>query len=132
MTLPLITAMTASFLAIMQAFLMVTVGNRRRATSISFGDGGDADMLRLMRRHGNFIENAPMVLILLALMEMLGAPSAGVMTIAIMFVLTRICHAIALSGTNLPLVFRVLGALGTLLSLLGGAGFLAYQVSGLV
>ena len=132
MTLPLITAMTASVLALMQAFLMVTVGNRRRAKAISFGDGGDGDMLRLMRRHGNFTENAPMVLILLALMEMLGAPSAGVMTIAVMFVLTRICHAIALSADGLPLVFRVLGALGTLLSLVGGAGLLAYQASGLL
>lgn len=132
MTLPLITAITASVLAIMQAFLMVTVGNRRRATSISFGDGGDADMLRLMRRHGNFIENAPMILILLALLEILGAPSAGIMTIAILFVVTRVSHAIALSSADSPLVFRVLGALGTLLSLLGGAGFLAYQVSGLL
>ena len=132
MTLPLITALTASVLAIMQAFLMVTVGNRRRATSISFGDGGDPDMLRLMRRHGNFIENAPMVLLLLALLEMLGAATTGVLTIAVLFVVTRISHAIALSSADSPLVFRVLGALGTLLSLLGGAGFLAYQVSGLM
>lgn len=132
MTLPIIAALTAAFLALMQTILMVTVGNRRRASSISFGDGGDPDMLRIMRRHGNFIENAPMVLILLSLLEILGGGQTVVLGLAILFVVTRISHAIALSSANSPLAFRVIGALGTLISLVGGAGALAWQASTMV
>ena len=132
MTLPIIAALTAAFLALMQTILMVTVGNRRRASSISFGDGGDPDMLRIVRRHGNFIENAPMVLILLSLLEMLGGSQTVVLGFAILFVVTRISHAIALSSANSPLAFRVIGAAGTLISLVGGAGALAWQASKII
>ena len=132
MTLPIIAALTAAFLALMQTFLMVTVGNRRRASTISFGDGGDADMLRIMRRHGNFIENAPMVLILLSLLEILGGNQTVILGLAILFVVTRISHAVALSSAASPVIFRIVGALGTLISLVGGAGMLAWQASSIM
>jgi len=132
MTLPIITALAAAFLAIMQLILMVTVGNRRRASAISIGDGGDEDMLRLMRRHGNFIENAPMVLILLMLLEVLGIGQSIIIGIAVLFIVTRISHAISMSSANAPVAFRVIGALGTLLSLLGGAVMLARQATTLI
>lgn len=132
MTLPLTAALAAAALAIIQAFLMVTVGNMRRATSISIGDGGNQDLLRLTRRHGNFIENAPMFLILLTLLELLGGTPTIVTGLAILFVLTRISHAISLSSAYSPLAFRVIGAVGTVISLVGGAGLLVWQVSGLM
>lgn len=128
MTLPVTAALAASILAVLQVILMVTVGNMRRAKSISFGDGGDAELLRLSRRHGNLIENAPMFLILLSLLEMIGGTSSVVTGLAGLFVVARLSHAVALSSDGSPVVFRVLGALGTVLSLLGGAGFVAYQV----
>lgn len=132
MTLPIIAALAAAILAVMQVILMVTVGNRRRTSAISFGDGGDADMLRVMRRHGNFIENAPMFLILLSLLEILGGSQSIVLGLATVFVVTRISHAIALSSATAPTAFRVIGALGTIIGLLGGAGTLAWQVSSMM
>ena len=132
MTLPIIAALAAAFLAVMQVILMVTVGNRRRTSAIPFGDGGDADMLRITRRHGNFIENAPMFLILLSLLEILGGSQSIVLGLAAVFIVTRISHAIALSSANSPIAFRAVGALGTLIGLLGGAGFLAWQVSSMI
>ena len=128
MTLPVTAALAASILAVLQVILMVTVGNMRRAKSISFGDGGDAELLRLSRRHGNLIENAPMFLILLSLLEMIGGASIVVTSLAGLFIVARLSHAVALSSDSSPVVFRVLGALGTVLSLLGGAGFLGFQV----
>ena len=128
MTLPITAALAASILAVLQVILMMAVGNMRRAKSISFGDGGDAELLRLSRRHGNLIENAPMFLILLSLLEMLGGASTIVSVLAILFVVARVSHAVALSSDSAPLVFRLIGALGTMLSLLGGAGFLSYHV----
>lgn len=129
MELPIVTALAAGFLAIMQALLMVAVGNRRRASSISVGDGGDEDLLLLMRRHGNFVENAPMVLILMALLEVLGVSQSLVMGFAGLFVVTRISHAISMSSANGPIALRVVGALGTLISLVGGGGLLIWHVS---
>ena len=85
-------------------------------------------MLRIMRRHGNFIENAPMILILLTLLEILGSGQSIVIGLAALFIVTRISHAISLSSANAPVAFRVFGALGTLISLVGGAGLLAWQV----
>ncbi len=132
MTLPITAALAASFLAVMQVILMVTVGNRRRTSAISFGDGGDADMLRITRRHGNFVENAPMFLILLTLLEMVGGSQSIVLGLAVIFIVTRISHAIALSSATSPTAFRAIGALGTLIGLLGGAVFLAWQVSSMM
>ncbi|WP_262696220.1 MAPEG family protein [Kordiimonas aquimaris] len=127
MTLPITAATAAAILAIIQVFLMIAVGNKRRATSISFGDGGDADLLMRMRRHGNFIENAPMFLILLSLLEMLGGAPAAVTAFAGIFIVTRLSHAYALSGESNAIAFRVIGALGTAVSLLGTAGFILWQ-----
>jgi uncharacterized membrane protein YecN with MAPEG domain len=128
MILPTTAALAAAFLGVMQIILMMTVGNKRRATSISLGDGGDADMLRVTRRHGNFIENAPMFLILLMLFEILGGAQTIVIGFAILFIVTRISHAISLSSAETPLVFRATGALGTLISFIGLSGFIAWTV----
>lgn len=129
MTLPLTAALAAAILAVLQIMLMFPVGNMRRAKNIPFGDGGDAELLRLSRRHGNFIENAPMFLILLTLLELIGGSATVVMAFAGLFIVARLSHALALSSDNGPLVFRVIGAVGTILSILGTAGFLAYQAT---
>lgn len=129
MTLPIIAALAAAFLAVMQVILMLGVGLKRGSTGISLGDGGDEDMLRRIRRHGNFIENAPMVLILLSLLEILGGGQNIVFGFAVLFIVTRISHAIALSSASAPTAFRAVGAFGTLISLVGTAGVLVWQVS---
>lgn len=132
MTLPLTAALVATVLAVLQAVLMMTVGNKRRAESISLGDGGNQELLRLTRRHGNLIENAPMFLILLTLLELLGGSPTAVLVLGAIFVVARFSHALALSSADSPLVLRVFGALGTIIGLLGSAGFLAYQAIGLM
>lgn len=132
MTLPITAAFAASLLAIMQVILMLGVGLKRGSSGISLGDGGDEDLMRRIRRHGNFIENAPMVLILLSLLEMLGGAQSVVLGLAVLFIVTRISHAIALSSATSPTAFRAVGAFGTLISLVGGAGVLAWQVSAMM
>jgi uncharacterized membrane protein YecN with MAPEG domain len=46
----------------------------RRKAKIFIGDGGDDEMLRAMRMHANFSEYAPIILILLAFVDLLGGP----------------------------------------------------------
>lgn len=110
-----ITALTAAVLALFQVALMLRVSARRGATQTGVGDGGDEELLRRMRAHGNLVENAPMFLILLYLTELSWRGSPFVAVIAVFFVVFRLSHALGISrsvGTSFP---RFLGASGTVL-----------------
>lgn len=116
---PIIAAQTAAILAILQAVLMFRTGNYRRAHGISLGDGGNDALLRRIRAHGNLAENAAIVLLLLALVEGTGAAGAAVCGFAIFFTVARFSHAFAISVEKSPIIFRVIGAAGTVLTLIG-------------
>jgi uncharacterized protein len=55
-------------------------------------DGGDEPLLRRIRAHGNFVETAPMALLLLALLELRGLGAAWLWGIGICLVLGRLFH----------------------------------------
>jgi len=129
MTLPLISGYAAAFLGIMQIFLMVPVGNARRKYAISIGDNGNEELLYKMRRHGNFTENAPIFIILLALLEIAGGAPMTVISLAVIFIVTRLSHAYAISGSDRPAAARILGALGTMIGIMGSSLALIYQLS---
>ncbi len=137
MTVPIISAYAGSLLIIMQAILMVLTGLHRGKAGINLGTGDDQVMERKVRRHGNFAENAAIFIAVLALAEMTVVSGQVIMIIAIIFVVTRIFHAIALSteagshGAENGKIFvgaRVLGALGTLGSFLALGGFLLFNL----
>ena len=98
--LPVISAITAGVLIIIQMLLMLATAFTRRRTRQSLGDGGDATMLRAVRRHGNFAENAALFVAGFALFEMLGGLPQVVAAMCAIFVVGRISHIIALSQTN--------------------------------
>ncbi len=98
---------------------MFRAGNHRRTLGISLGDGGDDTLLRRIRAHGNLAENAAIVLLLLALVEGAGVATTVVASFAIFFTAARFSHAFAISVENSPVIFRVIGATGTVLSLIG-------------
>ena len=126
--LPIISGYTAAFLGTMQVALMMTVGFARRTSEVSLGDGGNDILLHKIRRHGNLAENASIFLILLGFLEISGASQNTVLGLAILFVLARLSHAYALSGPNKPLVARGMGAMGTLMGIVGTAGALVWQL----
>ena len=70
MDFPIITATTASTVAFLQIFLGFLVGFKRLKTKTGIGDGGNEALARQIRVHGNLIENAPIFLILLVLLEL--------------------------------------------------------------
>jgi len=122
MTIPIIAAVAGAVLIILQAILMILVGMHRIRNRISLGTGDDPALERKIRRHGNLAENAALFIVVLALAEMTVVPNDVVRIIAIIFVLGRIFHAIALStvagsqgsatGKIFPL-FRAIGAFST-------------------
>ena len=101
MILP-ITLTIAGAAALLHIWLSVRVSQVRRQHKIAFGDGGQAGLIARMRAHANFAENAPITLILLALIEMAGAPVLFLWGAGILFVLARIAHAFGMdrAGAN--------------------------------
>ena len=115
LTVPAVSALTAGVLIILQMFLLLTVVFARRGNQQSLGDGGNADMLRSIRRHGNLAENAAIFVICAALLEMLGENRMTVEILCAAFVLGRLSHAIGLSFGRSVNIFRFLGATTTVI-----------------
>ena len=110
-----VTSVTAAIAALMLIALSVPVSLRRGKVRAVFGDGGDATLQRLIRAQGNFIEYAPMGLILLALVEV-GVTSATMLwTIGILLIAGRGLHALGMIRGSTAV--RAIGMLGTFASL---------------
>ena len=122
---PMITALTASVLGLVYMVLTLRVGLYRAREDVPIGDGDDSALRRRIRAHGNFSEYVPLVLILLMLVEGTGAPAFVIVGAAGVFVTARIMHAIGLSARDDASVGRAVGAMGTLVVLMGSAIWLA-------
>jgi uncharacterized membrane protein YecN with MAPEG domain len=118
MTIPIIAAVAGAVLIILQAILMMLVGTHRILNRINLGTGDDPALERKIRRHGNLAENAALFIVVLALAEMSVVPNNVVRIIAIVFIVGRILHAIALStvagsqGAETGKIFQIFRAIG--------------------
>ena len=113
LALPVVSAITAGLLLIGQMGLMLAVVLTRRRRRQSLGDGGDAVLTRVVRRHGNYAENAAIFVASLTLLEMLGAVRLFVAALAALFIAGRILHAIGLSQEGTVNAWRVTGVVAT-------------------
>jgi uncharacterized membrane protein YecN with MAPEG domain len=112
-TPPVVTALTAGILILMQMALLFAVVRARRRNRQSLGDGGHAGLLMAVRRHGNLAENAALFVAGFALLEMFGGNRIGLAIMCAAFVLARISHAVGLSMQNTVNPFRVFGTAAT-------------------
>lgn len=99
-----ITSLVAGIFAILMVLLSAHVSLRRFRLSAVFGDAGDATLQRRIRAHGNFIEYAPLALIVLGLAEYHAAPLWLVGSLGVAFVASRLLHAIGMLYTATPTV----------------------------
>ncbi|MDJ0786785.1 MAG: MAPEG family protein [Myxococcota bacterium] len=144
MTAPVITAATAGAILVLQQILMFTVGFRRAVTNRGVGHGDDVTLEARVRRHGNLAENSAIFLVVLGLLEMLGASSALVMGLGIAFVAARLFHAIGFSflagshggehteGGKLAVACRAVGATTTGIAGIVAGAWLAVTAAGLI
>jgi len=91
-----ITSIVGGIFALMTVILSALVSKRRLDTKTSLVDGGDNILQRRIRAHGNFSEYAPMMLILLGLLENAAINSSIVCFVGISFLISRSLHAFAL------------------------------------
>ncbi|MDA9034856.1 MAPEG family protein [Hyphomicrobiales bacterium] len=107
-------AFYAGILVIMAVALALNTAFRRMETKTALG-GDDSVLLKRSRAFGNLIEHAPLMIILLMLIEYRGS-EFFVHIFGIGFILSRIAHAYGiiaeegLGPDNLP---RMVGALGS-------------------
>lgn len=124
-----VTPWYAVALGFLMAILSIRVPMRRGALDVPFGDGGDEPLATRIRAFGNFTEYVPMILLLLAISELKGAPTWSLHACGIGAVAFRVLHAVAYRArAQLSLsekVGRGVAAMGTWLVLLGSVGLLA-------
>ena len=111
-------------LVLLGVVLAVRVITVRRAQKIGLGDGEDRVLRRRIRAHGNYSEYAPLLMIILLALPLLGAKEWLIHLVGEIGLLGRILHAVGISksgGTSMP---RVGGMVLTLAGLLIGAASL--------
>lgn len=108
MGVPLITALYSGLCGLLALALAVRVSLHRRKLGVDFGDG-DADLFRTIRVHGNNVESTALVLVILAIDEMLGAPALAVHVMGAGLFLGRLLHAQGLTRASGVSFGRVVG-----------------------
>lgn len=115
----LVTMITAGFCGLIFLALTWGVVARRVSGKIMIGDGGDARMLQRIRAHANFTEHVPLILILMAAVELAaGHGSPFLWGAGGLLVVARIAHAIGMVRPS-PNPFRAFGALASWVLILG-------------
>jgi uncharacterized membrane protein YecN with MAPEG domain len=115
MLLPISLCLVAGALLI-NFWLAWRCGQARSDTKIFIGDGGNELLMRRMRAQANFIEQTPLLLLGVVLVEAAGKGGIWLAPLGGLFLLGRIAHGIGMDGAFKP--GRAIGmATGMLLTL---------------
>jgi uncharacterized membrane protein YecN with MAPEG domain len=95
--LPTTLCLTAAALVI-NFWLGMRIGKLRHAHGVGVGDGGNELIMRRMRAQLNFVEQTPLILIAIGLVELAGKGGAWLAPAGAVFMLGRVCHAIGMDG----------------------------------
>ena len=95
----IVTSIIASFLTIIFVKLSFSVIGLRRINKVGLGSGGYEDLERAIRAQGNFAEYVPFGIILIACLELNGAPWWWVALPGMTLIVGRLIHA---KGINTP------------------------------
>jgi uncharacterized membrane protein YecN with MAPEG domain len=104
--------------------LALRVVMQRRKGAIGLGDGGDRDLQQCIRVHANAIENLPLALLMLLVLELRGIPAPWLHGLGAALILARILHAWGFSRRKGVSFGRFAGTLGTWLVMLAMAAML--------
>ena len=113
-----ITVLYASVLALWFFILSIRVIRHRGTQNIALGDGGNNSMLRRIRAHSNFAEYAPIILLLMGLLEFAGVGPVMLHVIGLLLLAGRFAHGWALSFTDGNVPGRVGGMILTFAALI--------------
>jgi uncharacterized protein len=126
-----ITALYALPLAVIFLALWINVTSTRSKLSQSIGDGGNVDLHERIRKHGNFVEWVPMVMLLMLLAEARGTGAMWLHAAGALLTLGRALHPFGLKANNPLHPLRIAGNMGAILATIILFIALARSVSGL-
>lgn len=103
----MITGFYAGFLGLMLVVLIVGVVRLRRKHRVSLGDGGQDELEKAIRAHGNFVEVVPLALIIMFILENSGVDSLALYLYGSSLALARVLHAYSIYHSPKYLGLRV-------------------------
>ena len=99
----------AAICACLNLWLATRCVRVRLKTQTLHGDGGDQLLARRMRAHANFIEYTPIILILIALVELAIGSPVWLWIVADIYIVARIIHPLGMDADH-PSRWRAAGA----------------------
>ena len=113
-----ITALYAGILALILIALAINVTAHRVKLRVPLGDGGNAQMRRMIRLHGNAAEYIPLALLLMAIYELNGGAPMGLHIVGSALVAGRLLQTWGMWATDMTNIGRQIGQSLTWLSLI--------------
>ncbi len=104
-----LTAAYAAVLALIITALGINVTVHRVKLKVSLGDGGNPEMLRMIRLHGNAIEYVPLALMLMLIYEINGGLPIALHIAGVALIVARLIQTAAMWGTEAPRPGRGIG-----------------------
>ncbi len=108
-----VTALYAGLLGAIGLVLWALVGPIRGRTNISLNDGGNKELIEATRRHMNWVESVPFILVLFAIIELNGGSRTWLHAMGLALVASRILHPFGIDAVTMRLWPRIVGAAGT-------------------
>jgi uncharacterized membrane protein YecN with MAPEG domain len=97
-----VTSLLAALFALMMVALSLSVSLRRIAVKTASSAPKDDVLRARIRAHGNFSEYAPLMLVVLGLVEAAGAPAALAWSLGAAFATARVAHATGMLYASTP------------------------------
>jgi uncharacterized membrane protein YecN with MAPEG domain len=127
---PATTALYAALLGILGAALTANVIANRVRFRVDAGDGGVAKLAQAIRAQANFIEQAPLALLIIALAEALGARVLVIQILGAVLLASRLASAYALNRSLAQSPLRQFGGgFGVLITIAAAVALLLAVVS---
>jgi uncharacterized protein len=117
MHVPVITGFYLGILALLYLVLGLQVSRLRRGNRVLFGDGDNRQLRSAIRAHGNFAEYVPIIVLLVALLEMSGTSALRIHLLMGALLVARLLHPLGMYVGPRTLQFQICRVGGILLTL---------------
>lgn len=128
--MPVVTSIYAALAILLLLVLAARVVQSRRREKIGLGDGNSPQLQRRVRAHANAVENLPIALLGLLLLELWGLHGWLLHLLGAVLIISRVLHAVGLSSRSGVSFGRFWGTLGTWLVMLTTAILLLLHALG--
>lgn len=113
-----ITSLYAIPLGVIFMVLLFQVIILRSGLSQSIGDGGNIELHERVRRHGNFVEWVPMVMILMVCAEAQGTGAVWIHAAGALLTIGRVLHPFGLKASVATHPLRIAGNMGAIIAVI--------------